>query len=107
MRMRGMGNVFLLLAFATAVGWSLPGELKVYLVIVIGVVAVMSNIRGLEASGIGIAAASLGILWRFFEPMGIVLLIFVLIFIGIGLRILVLRKGKSGDRLFSGKDRLG
>ncbi len=88
MHKRIMGNLFLLLAFATAVGWSLPGELKVYLVIVIAVVAVMSNIRGLEASGIGVAAASLGILMRFFEPMVIVLVIFAQIFMGSWLRIL-------------------
>ena len=93
MHKRIMGNLFLLLAFATTVGWSLPVELKGYLVIVIAVVAVMSNIRGLEASGIGVAAASLGILWRFLEPMVIVLVIFALIFVGSGLRVLGAAEG--------------
>lgn len=88
MHKRIMGNLFLLLAFTTTVGWSLPVELKGYLVIVIGVVALMSNIRGLEASGIGLAAASLGILMSFLEPMIVVLVIFVLIFVGSWLKIL-------------------
>jgi len=84
MNNRIMTNQFLLLALVLALTIVQPLPLRVFLVIVLAVIAVMFNLRGMEIPGLALAAGSLGILLSFYEPKFIVLVIYVLVIIGGG-----------------------
>ena len=84
MNNRIMANQFLLLALVLALTIVQPLPLRAFLVIVLAVIAVMFNLRGMEIPGLALAAGSLGILLSFYEPNFIVLVIYVLVIIGGG-----------------------
>ncbi len=84
MNNRIMANQFLLLALVLALTIVQPLPLRAFLVIVLAVIAVMFNLRGMEIPGLALAAGSLGILLSFYEPKFIVLVIYVLVIIGGG-----------------------
>jgi len=84
MNNRMVTNQFLLLALVLALTIVQPLPLKAFLVIVLAVIAVMFNLRGMEIPGLALAAGSLGILLSFYEPKFVVLVIYVLVIIGGG-----------------------
>ena len=88
MNNRVMANQFLLLALVLALTIVQPLPLKAFLVIVLAVIAVMFNLRGMEIPGLALAAGSLGVLLSFYEPKFIVLVIYVLVIIGGGFSLL-------------------
>lgn len=77
-----IANVLFATAFSLALAFGAQEELRVYLAVTVGVAAVLFNIQGMGGAGFGMAALSMGILLRFFEPQSLVVAVYSLVIVG-------------------------
>lgn len=82
MQRRVIANALFASALSLALVFGPQEELRVYLAVTVGVAAVLFSIQGMGGVGFVVAAMSMGVLLRYCEPHGIVVIVYALVMIG-------------------------